>query len=146
MVDTTQKTITITLRYSESEYLDASPVAAPRGAGTVLRTPARPGTRTEDHARRTPGDRARDRVREIVGARDEDNRKRGVFVISNIRGERSRRDLTQEQLAEKLGVAESTIRRWEEGITRPSSEMLVTMAGIFGCTTDYLLGLTEERL
>lgn len=85
-------------------------------------------------------------MREIVGTRDEDNRKRGVFVISNIRGERSRRDLTQEQLAEKLGVAESTIRRWEEGITRPSSEMLVTMAGIFGCTTDYLLGLTEERL
>lgn len=69
-----------------------------------------------------------------------------MFVISNIRGERSRRDLTQEQLAEKLGVAESTIRRWEEGTTKPSSKMLATMAGLFGCTTDYLLGLTEERL
>lgn len=67
-------------------------------------------------------------------------------MISNIRGERSRQDLTQEQLAERLGVAESTIRRWEEGLTRPSSEMLVAMTGIFGCTADYLLGLTEERL
>lgn len=67
-------------------------------------------------------------------------------MISNIRGERSRRDLTQEQLAQELGVAESTIRRWEEGTTRPSSEALVAMAGIFGCTTDYLLGITEERL
>lgn len=67
-------------------------------------------------------------------------------MISNIRGERSRRDMTQEQLAETLGVVESTIRRWEEGTTKPSSEMLVAMAGLFGCTTDYLLGLTEERL
>lgn len=69
-----------------------------------------------------------------------------MLVISNIRGERSRQDLTQEQLAEKLGVAESTIRRWEEGTTKPASDMVVAMAGIFGCTTDYLLGLTEERL
>lgn len=67
-------------------------------------------------------------------------------MISNIRGERSRRDMTQEQLAEKLGVAESTIRRWEEGTTKPASNMLMAMSDIFGCTTDYLLGLTEERL
>lgn len=69
-----------------------------------------------------------------------------MLVISNIRGERSRQDLTQEQLAERLGVAESTIRRWEMGATMPPSEMLAAMAGIFGCTTDWLLGLTEERL
>ena len=67
-------------------------------------------------------------------------------MVSNIRGERSRRDMSQKQLAEKLGVAESTIRRWEEGVTKPASSMLMAMADIFGCTTDYLLGLTEERL
>ena len=67
-------------------------------------------------------------------------------MISNIRGERSRLDLTQEQLAEKLGVAESTIRRWEEGLTKPSPHLLMEMSDLFGCSIDYLLGRTDDRL
>ena len=67
-------------------------------------------------------------------------------MISNIRGERSRLDMTQEQLARKLGVAESTVRRWEEGATKPSPDLLLQMSDLFGCTTDYLLERTEERL
>lgn len=69
-----------------------------------------------------------------------------MFVISNIRGERSRQDMTQEQLAEKLGVAESTIRRWEDGSTKPSPHLLMAMSDLFGCTIDYLLGRTNDRL
>ena len=67
-------------------------------------------------------------------------------MISNIRGELSRQDLTQEQLAAKLGVAESTIRRWEEGSTRPGPHALMAMSDLFGCTIDYLLGRTDDRL
>lgn len=67
-------------------------------------------------------------------------------MISNIRGERSRQDMTQEQLAEKLGVAESTIRRWEEGSTKPSPHSLIVMSDLFGCSIDYLLGRTDDRL
>lgn len=67
-------------------------------------------------------------------------------MISNIRGERSRLDMTQGQLAESLGVAESTIRRWEDGATRPSPQALIDMSGMFGCTIDWLLGRTDDRL
>ena len=67
-------------------------------------------------------------------------------MISNIRGERSRVDMTQEQLAERLGVASSAIRRWEDGTTSPAPKHLLAMSDLFGCTTDYLLGRTDDRL
>lgn len=69
-----------------------------------------------------------------------------VSVISNIRGERSRRDMTQEQLADCLKVAPSTIRSWEDGTTKPGPHLLVAMSDLFGCSIDYLLGRTDERL
>ena len=67
-------------------------------------------------------------------------------MISNIRGERSRLDMTQQDLADALHVAKSTVQRWEEGLNKPGTDKVAEMAGIFGCTTDYLLGVTEERL
>ena len=67
-------------------------------------------------------------------------------MISNIRGERSRQDMTQEQLAEALCVSPSAVRSWESGTTKPGPQYLLAMSDLFGCTTDYLLGRTEERL
>ena len=67
-------------------------------------------------------------------------------MISNIRGERSRQDMTQEQLAEALSVSPSAVRSWESGTTKPGPHQLLAMSDIFGCSTDYLLGRTEERL
>ena len=67
-------------------------------------------------------------------------------MISNIRGERSRQDLTQEQLAERLDVSPSAIRSWENGTTKPGPNQLIKMSEMFGCTIDYLLGRTDERL
>ena len=53
-------------------------------------------------------------------------------------------------LAERLGKAESTVRTWEIGRAKPDAETLIALAGIFECSTDYLLGLSlyknqEER-
>lgn len=67
-------------------------------------------------------------------------------MISNIRGERSRQDMTQEQLAEHLGVSPSAVRSWESGTTKPGPNQLLAMSDLFGCTTDFLLGRTDERL
>lgn len=41
-------------------------------------------------------------------------------------------NLTQEQLAEKLGVARQTLARWENNLTSPDAESLGKMAQIFG--------------
>lgn len=62
-----------------------------------------------------------------------------------IKSERARIDLTQEGLAKRLGVDDQTIRRWEKDISPIPSDKAVEMSDIFGCTIDYLFGLTDER-
>lgn len=64
---------------------------------------------------------------------------------SNITSERVRSGLTQNQLAEQLSVSSSTVYRWETGGALPGGDILVKMRKLFGCTTDYLLGLSDER-
>lgn len=66
-------------------------------------------------------------------------------MISNLRGERCRQDLSQDELAEKLGVSPATIRQWESGTTKPSVSNLLAMSELFQCSVDYLLGRTDER-
>ena len=56
-----------------------------------------------------------------------------------IRTLRKRRGLTQEQLAEQLGISVMTVRRWEWGQRTPRAEELQKLAEALGTTTDYLL-------
>lgn len=65
--------------------------------------------------------------------------------MRNIASERVRIGLTQEGLADQLGVARQTVLRWENGKTTPPTSAVYMMANIFGCSTDYLIGLTDER-
>ena len=48
--------------------------------------------------------------------------------------------LTQGEIAEKIDVALTTYANWEQGTRKPNNKILVKLANIFGCTTDYLLG------
>ena len=68
-----------------------------------------------------------------------------VHVISNLRGERCRQDLSQDELAKRLGVSPASIRQWESNTARPSAANLLAMSDMFGCSVDYLLGRTDER-
>lgn len=47
--------------------------------------------------------------------------------------------LSQEELAERIGVTRQAVSKWEQGISVPELESLVALARIFGVTTDYLL-------
>ena len=53
---------------------------------------------------------------------------------------------TQSQLAQRLGVAQSTVAQWEAGMRRPSAEAVVAVARCFDTSADFLLGLVDERL
>ena len=53
--------------------------------------------------------------------------------------------LTQAQLAKQLGVTQSTIGNWESGCRVPRTETARKVAAFFGVSTDYLLGLTEQK-
>ncbi len=63
----------------------------------------------------------------------------------NIASERKRIDVTQAELAARLGVSQRTVSRWEQGRHAPNADEILKMARIFNCTSDYLLGLTDER-
>lgn len=52
---------------------------------------------------------------------------------------RQTRELSQVQLAEKLGVKKQSISNWENDNIMPSVDMLVKIADFFGVSTDYLL-------
>lgn len=64
---------------------------------------------------------------------------------NNIKSERVRLGITQEALARRIGVAECTIRGWEQGIRSIPSKAAIEMSDLFGCSVDYLFALTEER-
>lgn len=47
---------------------------------------------------------------------------------------------SQKQVAEKLGVSPSIISGYETGERTPSTDVLLSLSGIYHCSTDYLLG------
>ncbi len=62
-----------------------------------------------------------------------------------IRSLRIARNLSQVQLAEKLGVSKQSISNWENNNILPSIDMLKNIAIFFSCSTDYLLELNNNR-
>lgn len=52
---------------------------------------------------------------------------------------RKEKGLTQEELAEKLGVSAQAISKWENDASCPDITLLPTLASILGVTTDELL-------
>ena len=66
-------------------------------------------------------------------------------MVSNIRGERARLGLTQRELANRLGVSVRVVQDWEAGRSKPDVKSVLQMSELFDCTTDYLLGRSEER-
>lgn len=52
---------------------------------------------------------------------------------------RKSRELTQEQLAEKLNVSRQSVSKWETGQAIPEVETLVELSRVFDVTVDYLV-------
>ena len=53
---------------------------------------------------------------------------------------RKNRGLTQEELAEKIGVTAQAISKWENESGMPDLSQIVPLAHVFGVSTDTLLG------
>ena len=69
------------------------------------------------------------------------------MLNERIRKLRLERNLSQVDLAKKLGVVKQTVSNWENENIQPSIEMLMRLAKLFNVTTDHLLGLdTIPRL
>ena len=58
---------------------------------------------------------------------------------------RKKAGLSQEALAEKLGVSRQAVSKWETGEAVPELSKLVLLAQTFGVTTDWLLSESEPE-
>lgn len=61
-------------------------------------------------------------------------------LASNLRAERARSDLSQEELAARSGVSAASLIKYESGEMTPGIDKIVSMAGALGCTPNDLCG------
>lgn len=61
-----------------------------------------------------------------------------------IEAERARNNLTLEEFADKIGVAEKTYRNWRDSEKPIASDVLISISNLFGCSIDYLLCLSDK--
>jgi transcriptional regulator with XRE-family HTH domain len=64
----------------------------------------------------------------------------GNHIGNHIRALRLARSMTQEDFANRINVAKSTVSAYENGSRLPSYDVLVKIADLFHVTTDNLLG------
>lgn len=68
-----------------------------------------------------------------------------VFKLAdNIARLRRRRQITQEELADYLGVTKAAVSKWENRQTTPDILLLPQLAGFFGVTIDELMGYEAQ--
>jgi len=66
-----------------------------------------------------------------------------LTIGENIRRFRKKNDLTQEEIADRLGVTYQSVSRWENGTTYPDLELIPAIAGLLSVTADELLGMPQ---
>ena len=64
------------------------------------------------------------------------------MLNENIRALRKSKGLSQQELAIKLNVVRQTISKWEQGLSVPDSEMLISLSEVFETPVSKLLGET----
>ena len=63
-----------------------------------------------------------------------------IRLSENIRALRRRHGLTQEQLAEALGMTPGAVYKWEAGLSQPELAVIVELADLFQVSMDVLVG------
>lgn len=58
---------------------------------------------------------------------------------------RKQHGLSQEELADQLGVSRQAVSKWERGEASPDTDNLIELARIYGISLDELLGLKKEE-
>lgn len=64
------------------------------------------------------------------------------MLKENIRVIRKQKGLSQEELSIKLNVVRQTISKWEQGLSVPDSEMLISLSEVLETPVSTLLGET----
>lgn len=57
---------------------------------------------------------------------------------------REEQALSMKELGMKIGVSDAAVCKWENGISEPKITYVLRLAALFECSTDYLLGVTDD--
>lgn len=66
-------------------------------------------------------------------------------ISDRIKSLRLSADMTQKEFGDIFGIVKSTVSLYESGKSTPNDELKMQICSYFGISTDYLLGLTDER-
>lgn len=67
-----------------------------------------------------------------------------VLLAQKLREFRKKQGLTQEQLAEAMGVTVGAVSKWESGSSTPDISIILELADFFETSVDVLLGYTQQ--
>ena len=67
---------------------------------------------------------------------------KGTMLKDNIKTLRKQKGLSQEELSIKLNVVRQTVSKWEQGLSVPDAEMLISISEVFETPVSTLLGET----
>ena len=65
---------------------------------------------------------------------------RGSDFASSLRAYRARADISQAELAKRVGVDTASVQNWENGDYMPSLRTTIKLADVLGITIDQLAG------
>ncbi len=68
-----------------------------------------------------------------------------LYFAQNFKQLRRNADMTQEEIANALGVSPQAVSRWETGATYPDIELLPVLAEFFAVSIEELLGVEQGR-
>ena len=67
------------------------------------------------------------------------------MLAKRLRELREENEYTQKDIADKIGLTKSAYGYYERGKSVPDAQTLVQLSKIFDVTTDYLLGLSDDK-
>lgn len=67
-------------------------------------------------------------------------------IGSRIAQKRKAQGMTQEELAQQLGVSSQAVSKWENDISCPDISLLPNLAKVLSCTTDAILSGKEDAV
>lgn len=62
-----------------------------------------------------------------------------AIEFNNLKLYRKQSGMTQEQVAEKLGVSRQAVAKWENGESLPDIENIIALSDLYGTSVDYLV-------
>ena len=64
--------------------------------------------------------------------------------MNRIKQLRLENDLSQRDLAARVGCSQKSVDCWEKGLSEPTAGFICTLADCFSCSTDFLLGREDD--